>query len=114
RVGHVRWDRGARGCSDGGRHRDRGGQSVRAGTLPGGARGGSVWRTRSGLVGASLQTRRSLRDYALAALRRLRVLAAFLAEADRAATGRAAEAAPPFRPPFFAGAGLVRLPRPDP
>lgn len=45
---------------------------------------------------------------------RLRVCAAFLAEAERAAAGRAAEAALPFLPPFFAGALLTALPRPEP
>jgi hypothetical protein len=37
-----------------------------------------------------------------------------LAEADRAAAERPADAAPPLRPPFFAGAFLVGLPLPDP
>src|SRR5687767_14719281 len=45
---------------------------------------------------------------------RARVLAAFFAEADLSAAGRAAEAAPPFFPPFFAGALLTDLPRPEP
>src|SRR5687767_11017016 len=35
--------------------------------------------------------------------RALRVRAAFFAEAERAAAGRAAAAAPPFLPPFLAG-----------
>src|SRR5437667_11957761 len=43
-----------------------------------------------------------------------RVLAAFFAEALRAAAGRDAEAAPPFRPPFLAGALLTALPLPAP
>src|SRR5690606_20111867 len=46
--------------------------------------------------------------------RRLRVAAAFLAERDFAAFERLAEAAPPLRPPFFAGALFVALPRPEP
>jgi hypothetical protein len=41
-----------------------------------------------------------------------RVLEAFLAEADRAAAERPADAAPPFRPHFFAGAFLAGLPLP--
>lgn len=45
---------------------------------------------------------------------RLRVAAAFLAERDRAAAGRDAEARPPFLPPFFDGALLAFLPRPEP
>jgi len=45
---------------------------------------------------------------------RLRVAAAFRADADRADFDRAAEARPPLRPPFRAGAVLVFLPRPDP
>src|SRR5665213_423948 len=45
---------------------------------------------------------------------RARVRAAFFAEAERAAAGRAAAFAPPIRPPFFAGALLVGLPTPDP
>src|SRR5262245_57511062 len=45
---------------------------------------------------------------------RARVLAAFFADADLAATERAAEARPPNRPPFFAGALLTFLPRPEP
>src|SRR5215813_13795312 len=49
-----------------------------------------------------------------AAARRLRVWAAFFAEAERSANERAAEAAPPLWPPFFAGAVLIFLPRPDP
>jgi hypothetical protein len=44
----------------------------------------------------------------------LRVSAAFLADALLAAAGRAAEAAPPFRPPFLAGALLTGFPRPEP
>ena len=43
-----------------------------------------------------------------------RVAAAFLADADRAAAGRLADAVPPKRPPFFAGACDDRLPTPDP
>src|SRR5205085_9125996 len=47
-----------------------------------------------------------------------RVFAAFFAEADLAAAGRAAEAlpprGPPILPPFFAGALLTFLPRPEP
>jgi hypothetical protein len=46
--------------------------------------------------------------------RRARVLAAFLAEADRAEAERPVDAAPPLRPPFVAGAFLVGLPLPDP
>jgi hypothetical protein len=53
-----------------------------------------------------------VKDYRPA--RRARVLAAFLAEADRAAAERPADAAPPLRPPFVAGAFLVGLPLPDP
>ena len=53
-----------------------------------------------------------LRAPALA--RRLRVAAAFLADFDFAAFDRLAEAAPPLRPPFFAGALFVFLPRPEP
>ena len=49
-----------------------------------------------------------------AAARRLRVWAAFLAEAERSANERAAEAAPPLWPPVFAGAVLLFLPRPEP
>jgi hypothetical protein len=45
---------------------------------------------------------------------RLRVAAAFLAAADRLAAGRAAEAAPPLRPPLCAAGWPVDLPRPDP
>jgi hypothetical protein len=45
---------------------------------------------------------------------RLRVAAAFRAEAERADFGREAEAFPPFRPPLRAGAVEVRFPRPDP
>jgi hypothetical protein len=52
-------------------------------------------------------------DAALPALL-ARVLAAFFADADLAAADREAEAFPPFFPPFFAGALLVFLPRPDP
>jgi hypothetical protein len=48
------------------------------------------------------------------ALLRARVAAAFFADAERAAAGRAAEAAPPFLPPFLAGALLTGLPRPEP
>ena len=43
-----------------------------------------------------------------------RVLAAFLAAADLDAAERFADAAPPLRPPFFADAFLVGLPRPEP
>jgi hypothetical protein len=42
-----------------------------------------------------------------AAALRLRVRAAFLAEAERSANERDAAAAPPLRPPFFAGALLI-------
>ena len=52
--------------------------------------------------------------YSAHAARRARVLAAFLADADRSEAERAAEAAPPFLPPFRAAALLVGLPRPDP
>ena len=45
---------------------------------------------------------------------RFRVAAAFFAERDRAAAGREAEARPPFFPPFFDGALLAFLPRPEP
>jgi len=45
---------------------------------------------------------------------RFRVAAPFLAEALRAAELRDAEAAPPLRPPFFAGAVFTGLPRPLP
>lgn len=47
-------------------------------------------------------------------LRLLRVAAAFLAERDLAAAGRAADAAPPLRPPLREGALLTLLPRPEP
>jgi hypothetical protein len=43
-----------------------------------------------------------------------RVRAAFRAEADRAATERDADAWPPMRPPFRAGALFNGLPSPDP
>jgi hypothetical protein len=46
--------------------------------------------------------------------RRLRVAAAFRADAERAALGRLAEAAPPFQPPFRDALRLLFLPRPDP
>ena len=46
--------------------------------------------------------------------RRARVRAALRAEAFRAAAGRAAEAAPPLRPPFLAGSLLTGCPRPEP
>src|SRR6266853_277055 len=49
-----------------------------------------------------------------AAARRLRVWAAFFAEAERSANDRTAEAAPPLWPPFLAGAVLLFLPRPEP
>ena len=45
---------------------------------------------------------------------RLRVAAAFLAEAERADLGREAEARPPARPPFREELLLVFLPRPEP
>src|SRR5690606_10073626 len=48
------------------------------------------------------------------AARRLRVAAAFLAEAERAAAGRLAAAAPPLRPPFLAASFVSFRPRPDP
>src|SRR5262245_15118398 len=54
------------------------------------------------------------RHLCAAAARRLRVWAAFFAEAERSANERPAEASPPLWPPFFAGAVLVFLPRPDP
>jgi hypothetical protein len=44
----------------------------------------------------------------------LRVAAAFLAEADFAFLERAAEAAPPIFPPFFAAELSTFLPRPEP
>jgi hypothetical protein len=44
----------------------------------------------------------------------LRVAVAFFADALREATGREADAAPPFMPPFFAAGCPVLLPRPDP
>ena len=46
--------------------------------------------------------------------RLLRVRAAFFALADRAASGRAADDAPPFCPPFRAGVVLTGWPRPEP
>jgi hypothetical protein len=46
--------------------------------------------------------------------RRLRVAAAFRAEAERADLLRFAEARPPSRPPFLAGPLLVFRPRPEP
>ena len=45
---------------------------------------------------------------------RFLVAAAFLAEAERLAEGRAAEAAPPFLPPFLLDACETALPRPLP
>jgi hypothetical protein len=42
------------------------------------------------------------------------LLAVFLVEADLALEGRRPEAAPPFLPPFFAGALFTALPRPEP
>ena len=48
------------------------------------------------------------------ACRRRRVRAAFFAEAERACGLRAAEWAPPMRPPFRAGALSIFLPRPEP
>jgi hypothetical protein len=45
---------------------------------------------------------------------RLRVAAAFRADAERADLGRDAEARPPARPPFRAGPLFVFLPRPEP
>jgi hypothetical protein len=51
---------------------------------------------------------------ALAAAFRLRVAAAFFAAALLAAAGRALDAAPPLRPPFFAGSLFTGLPTPDP
>src|SRR6185503_7459992 len=45
---------------------------------------------------------------------RLRVLAAFLAERERAAAGRLAEALPPSLPPLWAEGWLEVLPRPLP
>jgi hypothetical protein len=44
----------------------------------------------------------------------LRVRAAFLAERERAAFERAAEARPPVRPPLREAAWLSFLPRPEP
>lgn len=46
--------------------------------------------------------------------RRLRVAAAFLAEAERAAAGRLADAWPPSRPPFCDEAWDSGWPRPEP
>ena len=46
--------------------------------------------------------------------RRALVAAAFLADAERSADGRAAAALPPSRPPFRAGALLTGLPTPEP
>src|SRR5690606_12472958 len=46
--------------------------------------------------------------------RRLRVCAAFRAEACRSALGRAALFFPPMRPPFFAGEVSTFFPRPEP
>jgi hypothetical protein len=48
------------------------------------------------------------------ALLRLRVAAAFFAEAERCAVGREPAAAPPLRPPFLAGSLFTVLPRPEP
>ena len=45
---------------------------------------------------------------------RFRVAAAFRAEADRAAFGRLAEAAPPRFPPFLDAVRVLFFPRPDP
>jgi hypothetical protein len=45
---------------------------------------------------------------------RLRVAAAFRADAERADLDRDAAARPPLRPPFRAGAAFVFLPRPEP
>jgi hypothetical protein len=45
---------------------------------------------------------------------RLRVRAAFFAEAERAAFGLEAAALPPFRPPLRAGSLFIGLPRPEP
>jgi hypothetical protein len=45
---------------------------------------------------------------------RLRVAAAFRADAERADLGRDADARPPARPPFRAGAVFVFFPRPEP
>src|SRR5262245_44336205 len=67
-------------------------------------------RKRPGLVTRSV----TATIYRPAARRRARVGAAFRADADRADFGRAADAAPPIRPPFFAGARFGRLPTPDP
>src|ERR1700722_14843993 len=50
-----------------------------------------VWRLAVGQTNGSFPS-----GYAFAALFRLRVAAAFLAEAERSAAGRAAEADPPF------------------
>lgn len=46
--------------------------------------------------------------------RRLRVAAAFRADAERADFGRDADARPPARPPFLVGALFVLRPRPEP
>ena len=46
--------------------------------------------------------------------RRLRVAAAFLADAERAKAGREAELLPPSLPPLWAAGFPVDLPRPDP
>src|SRR5262245_9160251 len=53
-------------------------------------------------------------DRDFAALFRLRVAAAFLAEAERSAAVRDADAAPPFLPPFLLEAWDSALPRPLP
>src|SRR5690606_30382459 len=45
---------------------------------------------------------------------RLRVRAAFLADAERSAALRLAEARPPIRPPFFEDSLVSFLPRPEP
>jgi hypothetical protein len=45
---------------------------------------------------------------------RLRVRAALRADAERAARGREADAAPPRLPPFLYDLELLVLPRPDP
>ncbi|HYC31900.1 MAG TPA: hypothetical protein VEB59_06385 [Gemmatimonadales bacterium] len=53
-------------------------------------------------------------DLRLPPARRLRVAAALRAEAEREALLRAADARPPFLPPFRDAVRVVFLPRPDP
>lgn len=69
---------------------------------------------RTTVVWSSLPISVHVRAVVAAPRRRARVRAAFLAEADRPAAGRAALAAPPIRPPFCAGFRLIGWPRPEP